>query len=237
MKSNTKIIEQYFSDKSMNNIIDHWIFRTIIPGKHIYQEPPKENYDRLKNIYEMLLKSLKSFKPLNLKVWEQFFGSYSGLAEDVTVYIIVGSPEPYDAMVRYDKEGNKCIIFDLERMRSYSENDDKILEIIIQLITHEIAHIYVNKVYQSPNVKDSTNMNLRYIVFNEGIAHFLSFSKDVLSVDWETREMLERKEKAYSTLLYEMKNDFQDKKNEILSRANSGRFWDKFGAIAGLFLL
>ncbi|MBU5439136.1 hypothetical protein KQI42_14030 [Tissierella sp. MSJ-40] len=237
MKLNTEIIEQYFSNKSINNMIDHWIFRSIVPGKHMYQEPLKENYDRLKNIYEMLLKSLRDFKPLNSQLWEQFFGEYNALSEDVTVYIIVGSPDPYDSMIRQDKEGNKCIIFDLERIRSYSENDDKISEIIMQLITHEIAHIYIKKKYRSSSIEDSIYENLRYIVFNEGIAHFLSFDKEVLSTDWYTNEMMERKEKAYSTLLNEMKNNSQDRKDEILARANSGKYWDKFGAISGLFAI
>lgn len=140
-------------------------------------------------------------------------------------------------MVRQDKEGKKCIIFDLERICSYSEDDDKISEIIMQLITHEIAHIYIDKTYSSPSAKDSIYENLRYITFNEGVAHFLSFDKDVLSINWYSKEMLERKEKAYLTLLDEMKNNSQDSKDEVLTRANSGRYWDKFGAISGLFAI
>ncbi len=237
MKLNTEIIDEYFSNKSINNMKNHWIFKSIVPGKYMYEEPLEENYDRLKNIYEMLLKLLEDFKPLNLPLWEQFFGKYNALSEDATIYIIVGSPNPYDAMVRQDKEGNKSIIFDLERIRSYSENDDKILEIIMNLITHEMAHIYINKKYQSPGIEDSIYENLRYIVFDEGIAHFLSFDKDVLSIDWYTKEMIERKERAYSTLLNEIKNNSEDRKGEILARANSGKYWDKFGAISGLFAI
>ena len=237
MKLNTEIIDEYLSNKSINNMKEHWIFKSIVPGKHMYEEPLEKNYNRLRNIYEMLLKSLEDFKPLNLPLWEQFFGKYNALSEDVTIYIIVGSPNPYDAMVRQDKEGNKCIIFDLERIRSYSKNNDKILEIIMNLITHEVAHIYINKKYQSPSIEDSIYENLRYIVFNEGIAHFLSFDKDVLSIDWHTKEMIERKEKAYSILLNEMKNNSKDGKDEILARAVSGKYWDKFGAISGLFAI
>lgn len=237
MNLDTKIIEQYFTDKSIKNIIDHWIFRSIIPGKHVYEEPPKENYDRLRIIYDMVLKSLENFTPLNIKLWNQFFGSYSTFSENVTIYIIVGSPNPYDAMVRQDEEGGKCIIFDLERIRSYSENDDQISDIIMQLITHEIAHVYINKSHRSPNIEDSIYENLRYIVFNEGIAHFLSFHKDVLSIDWYTKEMEERRKRSYTTLLSEMRKNSLDKKEELLIKATSGRYWDKFGAIAGLFAI
>lgn len=70
-----------------------------------------ENYHRLKSIYDMVLKSLENFTPLNMELWNQFFGNYSTFSENLTTYIIVGSPNPYDAMVREDEEGKKCTFF------------------------------------------------------------------------------------------------------------------------------
>lgn len=68
-------------------------------------------------------------------------------------------------------------------------------------------------------------------------AHFLFFHKDVLSIDWYTREMEEKREKAYIRFLSEMRKNSSDNKEELLIRATSGRYWDKFGAIAGLFAI
>ncbi len=94
------------------------------------------------------------------------------MPEDIIIYIIVGSPNPYDAMVRQDREGNKSIIFDLARIGSYSKDINEIEEIIISLITHEVAHIYIGKEYKYPSMEDSIYNILQHIVFDEGIAHF-----------------------------------------------------------------
>lgn len=235
MNLDTTVIEQYFLDKSIENAIDHWIFKSIVPGEHLFEEPPKEDYYKIKEIYEILLESLKDFKPWNLPIWEQFFGGYNGVPEDIIIYFIVGSPNPYDAMVRQDREGNKSIIFDLARIGSYSKDINEIEEIIISLITHEVAHIYIGKEYKYPSMEDSIYNILQHIVFDEGIAHFLSFNRDLLSLDWYTEDMLDRREKAYLTLLNNLNNNLKDMKKEIITKADTGPYWEKFAAISGLF--
>ena len=154
MNLDTTIIEQYFLDKSIENARDHWIFKSIISGEHLFEETPIEDYYKIKEIYEVLLESLKEFKPWNLPVWGQFFGCYNGVPDGIIIYIIVGSPNPYDAMVRQDSKGNKSIIFDLARISSYSKDISEIEEIILSLITHEVAHIYIGREYKSPSMED-----------------------------------------------------------------------------------
>lgn len=236
MKIDISIIEQYLQGKPIDNIRKHWIFNSIIPGEIIFEEPKKENVSRIKEVFETLLKSLDDFKPINLLIWEEFFGKFKLSFIDTTVYLIVGSPSPYDAMVREDKNGNNCIILDVERIRAYSDDIEEITNIINKFITHEMAHIYIGEKYKYPDVNNSFDDVLKHIVFDEGIAHFLSFDKDVLSIDWYEEEMLKRREKAFSTLIYHLDNNCHGNK-ELLMKANCGKFWDKFGAISGLFAI
>ena len=84
-------------------------------------------------------------------------------------------------------------------------------------------------------MEDSIYNILQHIVFDEGIAHFLSFNRDLLSLDWYTEDMLDRREKAYLTLLNNLNNNLKDMKKEIITKADTGPYWEKFAAISGLF--
>lgn len=241
MNINTEIADNYFAEKNLENVKNHWIFNSIIEGKHTCVEPPKEHYEKLLEICRVLKEVLKNFKPINLDIWEAFFGKFDlndEILKDLNIYIIVGSPSPYDAMVREDTKGNKSIIYDLERISSYSNDNEKIVEIIKGLITHEMAHIFISKDYKYPDNKDSVFESLSHIVFDEGIAHFLSYKDDILSVDFNSEDMKQKRKRANEELMAELrKDDPKDSSeyNEIIARSNSGDFWGKFGAISGLF--
>lgn len=234
MNINTDIVEEFLKEKSLKKMENHWIFNSIIEGRHMFKEPPISDYLKIKNLYEILIASLKDFKPINLDLWEKIFGKFSGFPEDVIIYLVVGSPSPYEAMVREDNMNNKCIIFDLDLISSYSDNANEVKEIIRGFITHELAHVYIEKTYSQPKSNASFYDKLCYMVFNEGLAHFLSFKEDVMKVNWYSEEKEEKRRKAYDTFLYAVRQDHENE-DEVLIKADSGSFWDKFGAIAGLF--
>ena len=168
---------------------------------------------------------------------EEFFGRYDSESNKAVVYITIGVPEPYDAMVLKDEQGNDCIILDLERIRGYSEDDNQVVEIIEGLITHEVAHINIHKRYPWPSNDSKVDSILKYITFNEGIAHFLSIEENVLNMDWQGEEMIHRKNKAYKALLEHINNNENEDIDEILSKATCGRYWDKFACVAGMFAM
>lgn len=234
MNINTEIIDKYFAEKSIKSVKDHWIFSSIVKGKHLCEEPKTEDYNKLKNIYEIIVDELNNFKPRNLTAWKSFLGDYVSAPKEVNIYLIVGAPDPYDAMVMEDKQGNDCIIFDLKRMSSYSDNNLKVIEIINGIISHELVHTIIHKKYGKHN-NTSFMERLKYLVFDEGIAHFIGYNGDPLSIDWNNNDFILKKEKAYSTLMQEISNYSFDKEEDILERSNSGRYWDKFGSISGLF--
>ena len=49
---------------------------------------------------------------------------------------------------------------------------------------------------------------LKQLVFDEGIAHFLSYKEDVLSLDWHTDKMNNRRESVYQKLRYYLTQEY-----------------------------
>lgn len=233
---NTEIIDTYFTENSLEVMKNHWIFNSIVEGEYLFEEPKNVDVHKLRDIYRILVKKLQNFEPLNKYLWQQFFGNMM-VSDIMLIYLVVGSPKPYDAMVRRDAEGNECIIIDLIRISSYSDDIGKLSGIVSNFVTHEMAHIYIHKAYPYPTIEDTIFDNLKYIVFDEGIAHFLAFKEDVLSIDWYSDEMRKRRKKSYETLASIIKKDSIEDKEQILEKANSGLFWEKFGAISGLFAI
>ena len=181
---NSSIVEEYLNGTSAEVIKQHWIFKSIVMNELLFEEPAEENSNKIKEVFDVMQNKLNNFTPVNLKIWEEFFGPFNKSLDDIKVYLIVGAPNPYDAMVRTDEDGCSCIILDIERIRAYSDKIGKLAEIMTNFITHELAHIYLGKKYKFPDLNNSPYDVLKHILFDEGIAHFISFKKDVLSVNW-----------------------------------------------------
>ncbi|WP_032121159.1 hypothetical protein [Clostridium amazonitimonense] len=233
---NTEILDTYLTEKSLEGMKNHWIFNSIVEGEYLIEEPKDVDEHKLKDVYRILIEKLQNFEPLNKCLWQQFFGNIK-VPDTICIYLIVGSPDPYDAMVRKDAEGNNCIIIDLVRISSYAEDITKLSDIVSNFITHEMAHILIGDMYPYPSIEASLFDNLKHIVFDEGIAHFLAFKDDVLSFDWYSDEMNIRRKKSYETLVSILKKDSNSDKKQILEKSNSGLFWEKFGSISGLFAI
>ena len=228
MKINTKIIDRYLDNKLIE---DHWIYDSIIEGEHLFELPPTEKKDIIIKIYKKLIEVLKNFTPLNREIWQTFFGNIE-MGEKTTINLIIGCPDPYDAMVRENE-----VFIDLFRISTYSDDMNVLENIILNFLTHELAHIIINEYYPRPKSDESLQEYLEYIAFDEGIAHFLAFKENILSVDWLSEEMNRRRRNAYERFLYYFNNGIKENHKEILIKSNAGQYWDKFASIAGLFAL
>lgn len=181
-------------------------------------------------VYKQILYTLSNFKLFNETVFKVLFPNYEDLLVNVHVLLVVGCPEPYDAMFK-EYEGTEYIVFDLIRLASYVEQGYSVEDLVTQLIIHEFTHQCINQIY--PCSKEMTyEEKLNYIVFNEGMAHFLAF-KSSIHIDWESELYRIHYENVKSLLMKALQATSKDKQLEWLERADTGSYWNKFGAIAG----
>lgn len=230
MQRNYELIDIYLQT---GEVPDHWIYQLIQEGCRPAVVEPLP-IDTLSELYAETKAKLEPFEPLNEDLWIRIFGP-TAIPDTVTVWLLVGAPKGLEAVVRLDESGNKHLIVDLGQICTYSDSVPRLLNIVFDFFTHELAHVLVGQKYKYTTTMSREQL-LKQLAFDEGIAHFLSFEEDVLEVDWNSEDMQARKKAAFQRFHFFMENakelTFQD-----LKRANTGDFWDKFASIAGMFAL
>lgn len=238
MKLNTSIIDYFLDNGHLDAYQSHWIYKAIVPGTWAFECPDPSRIKRLKTVLSLAVDALDHFEPLNLALWESIYGPFKGISDAVCIHLMVGSPDPYDAMVRQSPTGEFCIFFDLERLSQYSdEDDDSLLFTLKNLMTHEVAHIENRKWLKMPSPMASWAAHLAFLTLDEGLAHFLSLRENVTAIDWHGETLRQRKKDVYETYFIEAHTQSELPLSKRLEAASSGSFWQKYAAIAGLFAL
>ncbi|MBN1112905.1 MAG: hypothetical protein JXA53_08325 [Bacteroidales bacterium] len=166
-----------------------------------------------------------------------------------------------DAMVRNVVKENNCykvteqgepvIIMNLSIMtKLYGDDMDMLLkENVSQIMSHELFHLTfeeykkVSDYWQNNN--DTTYIGrLAKVIQNEGIAHFLSNNmKQYLTDNYNSSENLKNREKLTFNQLNDAVKQLvstelnEQEKYNLLMSANTGNYWNKYGAIAGKFMV
>ncbi|MDF2673933.1 MAG: hypothetical protein K0R09_2198 [Clostridiales bacterium] len=236
MKINRNTINDYIEGRPINEWSNQWIFHSIVDNQYLTEEVSGDKKDIIQSAADLIERELLNFQPYNKDIWDIIFPDWKNLIADSTVYLVVGCPNPYDAMSRISPDGEDVTIFDINRMLKYADSVEKLLPIIKNLLTHEYSHICLHTDYPIPEEKTSFILKLQYICFDEGFAHLLSFKENVKALDWMDKDMIEKKEKAYRMLIDAVKSNGSEH-TELLEKAESGAFWNKFGAISGLFAI
>ena len=209
---------------------NHWVFQSIVRGKHLFELPDIKRQHDVKNLLSMIKSELNDFKPLNLPIYASLYPNWKQIIDEMHVLLVVGCPNPYDAMVR-EHDGHLYMIFDLIRLCDYADLGADIPAIIKQLITHESSHLCLHKKYPYPT-SNTYIEQLKYIIFDEGFAHVLAFQDDISHFDFGSLIQTH-----YQTSLNQLKDALienkEDKQKQFLLKSNSGPYWDKFAAISG----
>lgn len=235
MNINRDIVDDYLSGKPLQECAHQWVFHAIVDGRYLAEEVPVDSRTTIQRAVDLLEEKLSAFHPFNGKLWDAFFPDWQTTIETTTVFLVVGCPEPYDAMTRTAPSGNEVLLFDVNRMMKYVDGPDALALLLRQMLTHECTHTCLHRRYPLPDSASSFLKRLQYVCFDEGTAHFLSFREDVRQEAWTSGENLRRKEHAHTMLRQAVLCHDPDQQTALLQQADTGDFWDKFGAIAGMF--
>lgn len=233
---NRSTVNDYINGKHIDKWSNQWVYHAILDNKYLIENVSENKKDFIKNAVDILENELKDFKPYNIDIWENIFSNWQEIVSNSIVYLVVGCPRPYDAMVRTSPDGKEVIILDVNRMLSYADSIDELISIIKNLLTHEFAHTCLHSDYPVPDENASFEVRLKNTCFDEGMAHFLSFNENIKSINWMEEKLIEKKKRAYDMLIYAI-NSKEEVHSELLIKSNSGQFWDKFGAISGMFAI
>lgn len=233
---NRDTINDYLAGKNCSDWSNQWIFHSIVENEYLIENVSEDKKNLINEAANLLENELKNFQPYNRDIWDAIFNEWNKVISESTVYLVVGSPDPYDAMVRTSPCGKEVIIYDINRMLDYVDSVEQLIPIIKSLLTHEYSHACLHSDYPTPDGKSSFISKLQYICFDEGFAHFLSFHENVKKIDWLDNEKLQKKGDAYNILRQAVSSSI-DEHSELLMKSNSGAYWDKFGAISGMFAI
>ena len=223
------IINSKQIEEALENCTDaskHWIFNNIEDTQHLY-EGIRIPHNRIIEIRDETTEFLTEFTPTNSEVFDQLFPKWRDIQKEARVELIVGAPSNYDMMVR-----NDMIYIDIQNLDKYLSNGYEIIELLKILITHEFVHLCINKDY-SLEEDPSYIEQLDYILFQEGFAHAIPYLNNL-----EVEKYNETFIKSCIKLRKALEETSIEKQNQYLLDADTGDYWDKYGAIAGkLFIL
>lgn len=228
------VVLQYLNDNNAGNISSHWIFQNIEKGKLLFEAPDDAKRDQVNKILISIKKTLLEFIPLNKDVYSALYPEWRSIIKEADILLVVGCPKPYDAMVR-EHDGKEYIIFDLMRFCDYSEQGYDIDMLIRKLVTHETSHLCLHMKYPIP-ASDDFPEQLKYIVFDEGFAHLLSYKDNIQKFDFSA-VINEHYNQSLMKLKEAMKEKDYNKQMILLEQSNSGSYWSKFAAISGKLFL
>lgn len=244
MHIDSSIVQAYISGMDMCQYEKEWFFFSsaldVGRGKNIFTLPPdddviREEVNRLEFCFRQ---GAEHFDPVNRPVWDALFPDWQKIQP--VIDLIVGFPEPYDAVTMNAPDGQTHLVFDLICWRKYAGMAD-LNRIIRNLLTHEITHLLIGKNYPEVDAAlDSSNylMKLDAYTFHEGFAHLISYqTTEIDCVDWHTDQMKE----VYSTCKEKMRVALAEtdarKQEQFLNEAVCGTYYEKFACMCGMLYL
>lgn len=240
MNLDTQIIDSYLAGEDIDKLKNHWIYWNVgqgeFKGLNIFNKPSLENSRNIQRLYDEVKQCLINFEPFNRELWDVLFQNWVSILERVEVYLTVGLPEPNDATVIKSPSGNNVIVLDLGCWTKYLGHTN-ITKLVQNLITHECCHIciqaenpIIDKDYESGNYL----MKFNSLVFNEGLAHLLSFCENINRYDWNNNKISEVRSKSLSKLKEATVESETEKQISHLYDSMFGNYYDKFGCMIGM---
>lgn len=194
----------------------------------------------VQQVYDTVRRTVDHFVPVNLVIWDTLFPNWQQIMETVPVDFIVGFPQPYDAVVDFDPDGDRHIMFDLCRWTSYVGTYD--VEVLLRdFLTHEMTHVFIG--HTVPGIDASLECPdylacLDANTFHEGFAHLISYeAQEIDTVNWHTPEFAQAYARCKQKMQQALAETDEAKQKENLLTAICGSYYDKFASICGMLHL
>lgn len=224
------ILTDYIEGKDLNQYKDYWIYNCF-GNQSIFEIPDSKNKEWVAKLYKKIRNQIENFIPSNKDVVRRLFPQFDRIANNYTILLVVGFPDPYDAMV-LEHNGKAYMVFDLIQFQEDSLNEDYSCH---GVLTHELIHLCLMEDY--PTAYEMSYVeDLNYTAFNEGFAHALTYVENIYGFVFDG--FLEEKFKmAKHTLRAALAETDKQKQKKYSRNADTGEYWDKFASIAGMLYL
>jgi hypothetical protein len=128
-------------------------------------------------------------------------------------------------------DGKPAMFFNLEKWP-----EERVKSKFVAVMKHEMTHLLLGMVLKNPERADYAG-RLEHIVLNEGLAHFMGRYTSVENLTTRRSEKYEMARKQLSHAFDRLTDPLItiEEAEEILRKSAAGSYWDKFGAIAGMF--
>ncbi|MDD6796639.1 MAG: hypothetical protein PUE01_14755 [Clostridiaceae bacterium] len=239
MKLNYDIVIDYIAGNKIDKYKNCWFFNTegLCFKEPSYNEKHRKSVEKLLN---EVRHCIENFIPCNVEIWNELFGNWKAILDDVNINLIVGYPEPFDATVLKAPDNKMNVVLDLGVWTKY-ENKTNISDLVHNLLTHELCHICIGKLINSIDddlESDNYHTQMDAISFHEGFAHLVAFdNKNIDEVNWESEEWQKVKQKSKEIMKLALCETKQEKQKKYLHDAFCGSYKEKFACMCGMFYL
>ena len=239
-----RVTLEYIESSCVDAFRASWLFEhTSVSsdlGRNAFTPPPEDLALRetVRKLERRICEAAAHFVPVNRPIWDALFPDWE--AVQPTLDLIVGYPEPYDAVAAHSPDGQAHLIFDLIRWCNYAELD-QLDSIIRNLLTHEITHLLIGHRYPAADAAlESTDYLTRLdaYTFHEGFAHLLSYqATEIDCVNWHTPQLTEVAAASRAKLRLALTETDPDRQKQFLEEAVCGSYYEKFACMCGMLYL
>jgi hypothetical protein len=168
----------------------------------------------------------------------------------VRIWFVIASQLTFDAVTLYssaDRDSTPVILVNLTEILSYGATTAERLETLSHVLAHETFHAGLREAapllpgWQRYSVHTDDPLDyIKFVIVDEGVAHYIDWRSRPGSDSLFTLPLHTRESFAFSQLavacrrLADPRTEYATRM-EILQMASQGMFWNKYGAISGMY--
>lgn len=230
MNIDDSIAQSYLNGVSADAYKDCWIYRAL-GGKCLFEDPDQRHREWVSKLCLKLKDQILYYLPRNEKTVRSLFPHFEAIARDCRIMLVVGFPDPYDAMVM-EHDGEEYIVFDVIQFGADYLHEEHSCH---KVLTHELIHMCLHRDYAKP-AGLSYSDELNYIAFDEGFAHALTFPDDIPAFKFDG-SLQEKYQSSKAQLQVALRETDTARQRQYLASADTGDYWSKFASMSGMLFL